>query len=254
MSGRLAATVTSNSSNPRQRGRALSGPIIGISTYRESASWLAWSQVPAVLLPARYVDAVRAGGATPVLLPPLGPGDDAAKLVGRLDGLVIAGGSDVNPARYGEEPHVSTFGWRDERDVSEFALLDAADDLGLPVLGICRGMQVMAARAGGRLHQHVPDLVGDDRHSPGPGLYGPIQVDVVPGTRLAGILGEHVTVPCHHHQSVAEHPGFVTGARAGDGTLEAMEAETDRFVLGVQWHPETDSDTRLFEALAKAAG
>ena len=229
-------------------------PIIGISTYREPASWLAWEQVPAVLLPVRYVDAVRAGGGIPVLLPPLGPGDDAGKLVGRLDGLVLSGGADVNPARYGEHPHARTTGWRDDRDVSEFALLDAADDLGLPVLGICRGMQVMAARAGGRLTQHVPDLTGNDVHSPGPALYGPVRVATVAGTRLAGIVGENVTARCHHHQAVAEHPGFVISAVAADGIPEAMEAPTDRFVVGVQWHPETDTDIRIFRALAEAAG
>lgn len=232
----------------------MTGPIIGISTYREPASWLAWRDVTAVLVPGCYVDAVRAGGGTPVLLPPLGPGDDVSRLVGRLDGLVIAGGADVNPARYGAHPHPQTAGWRDDRDVSEFALLDAADDLGLPVLGICRGMQVMAARAGGRLDQHLPDLVGDDKHSPGPGLYGPVQVATVPGSRIAGIIGPTVVARCHHHQSVAEHPGFVISARSADGIPEAMEAESNRFVVAVQWHPETDTDIRLFQALAAAAG
>lgn len=229
-------------------------PVVGISTYREDASWGQWRQTPAVLVPARYVDAVRAGGGTPVLLPPLGPGDDAGRLVGRLDALVIAGGADVNPARYGEHPGEHTSGWRDDRDVSEYALLDAADDLGLPVLGICRGMQVMAARAGGRLHQHVPDLVGDDRHSPGPGLYGPVTVRTVAGSRLAEIVGQELTVPCHHHQSVALAPGFTMTAFADDGGPEAMETPGDRFVLAVQWHPETDTDMRLFQALAQAAG
>ena len=232
----------------------MSGPIIGISTYREPASWLAWDQVPAVLVPMRYVDAVRAGGGIPVLLPPLGPGDDAAKLAGRLDGIVLAGGSDVNPARYGEHPHPRTTGWRDDRDVSEFALLDAADDLGLPVLGICRGMQVMAARAGGHLIQHVPDVTGNDAHSPGPALYGPVQVTTVPGTRIAAIVGDTLIAPCHHHQAVADHPGFVLGAAAADGIPEAMELPGDRFVMAVQWHPETDTDIRLFTALAVAAG
>ncbi len=233
-------------------------PVIGISTYREPASWGQWQHVPAVLLPARYVDAVRAGGGIPVLLPPLGPGDDAGRLVGRLDGLVIAGGADVNPARYGEHPHQRTSAWRDDRDVSEYALLDAADDLGLPVLGICRGMQVMAARAGGRLHQHVPDLVGNDSHSPGPALYGPVPVTTMPGTRLAEILGPQLTVPCHHHQSVADAPGFAITATASDGITEAMEIgvepDPERFVVAVQWHPETGTDMRLFQALAKAAG
>ena len=229
------------------------GPVIGISTYREAADWLSWQSVEAVLVPARYVDSVRAGGGTPVLLPPLGPGDDAAALVGRLDGLVIAGGADVNPARYGEHPHPRTAGWRDDRDVSELALLDAAEDCGLPVLGICRGMQVMAVRAGGRLTQHVPDLTGLDTHSPGPADYGPVQVDTVPGSRLAGIVGPQLTARCHHHQSVADHPGFLISARAADGVPEAMEVPGDRFVLAVQWHPETDTDIRLFRALAAAA-
>lgn len=229
-------------------------PIVGISTYREAATWGQWQQVPAALLPARYVDAVRAGGGTPVLLPPLGPGDDAATLVARLDAVVISGGADVNPARYGETPGAHTSGWRDDRDVSEYALLDAADDLGLPVLGICRGMQIMASRAGGRLNQHVPDLVGDDRHSPGPGVYGPVAINTVAGTRLADILGTDLTVPCHHHQSVVEAPGFAFSAYADDGGPEAMEALGDRFVVAVQWHPETSTDARLFQALAKAAG
>ena len=231
----------------------MASPVIGISMYREPASWGLWQSVPAVLLPAGYVDAVRAGGGTPVLLPPLGPGDDAARLVGRLDGLVIAGGADVNPARYGEHPGEHTSGWRDDRDVSEYALLDAADDRGLPLLGICRGMQVLAARAGGRLNQHVPDLVGHDKHSPGPGLYGQIAVTTVTGSRLATILGSELTVPCHHHQSVALAPGFTFSAFADDGGPEAMEAVGERFVVAVQWHPETATDRRLFQALAQAA-
>jgi len=229
------------------------GPVIGISTYREPANWLVWNAVPAVLVPATYVDAVRAGGGIPVLLPPLGPGDDASTVVGRLDGLVIAGGADVNPSRYGATPHERTSGWRDDRDVSEFALLDAAEDLGLPVLGICRGMQVMAVRAGGQLNQHVPDTVGGTSHSPGGDRYGPIDVSPVPGTRFASIVGDTIAARCHHHQSVTDAPGFTFCAYAADGTPEAMEVTGDRFVLAVQWHPETTADVRIFQALALAA-
>ena len=234
----------------------MSRPVIGVSSYRQPASWAAWEQVDAALLPARYVDSVRAGGGTPVLLPPLGPADNAADVLRRLDGLIIAGGSDVNPSRYGELPHVATAGWRDDRDVSELALLDAAQDLSLPVLGICRGMQVMAVRAGGTLHQHVPDLVHTDDHNLGPNRYGEVKATPVPGTRLAAIFGDTpLRVPCHHHQSVATHPGYRAVAWADDGILEAMEAEGDRFELGVQWHPETDpSDMRLFQALTRACG
>ena len=159
----------------------------------------------------------------------------------------------MNPSRYGAEPHVATVGWRDDRDVSEMALLDAAEDLGLPVLGVCRGMQVMAVRAGGALVQHVPDVVGSQRHSIGPASYGAVEVGTRPGTRLAALLGEQLTVPCHHHQSVATHPGFQAAAFADDGILEAFEAPGERFVVGVQWHPETDpTDPRLFQALTAA--
>jgi putative glutamine amidotransferase len=229
-------------------------PLIGITTYREPATWRRWQDVDATLLPAAYTDAVRGGGGTPVLIPPLGIADQASMIVDRLDGLLISGGSDVNPSRYSAEPEPATTGWRDDRDVSEMALLDAADDIGLPVLGICRGMQLMAVTAGGSLLQHVPDAVGSDRHSPGPAAYGDVQVRTVPGSRLAGILGESVTVACHHHQAVAAHPGYVGVATADDGLLEAMETPGDRFRLGVQWHPETQTDRRLFEALAAAAG
>jgi len=228
-------------------------PLIGICTYREPATWGRWNGVDATLLPAAYTDAVRAGGGTPVLLPPLGPGDEASTVVGRLDGLVLSGGPDVNPSRYGAEPHPATGRWRDDRDVSEMALLTAADDIALPVLGICRGMQLMAVTAGGTLLQHVPDVTGTDRHSPGPDTYGTVQVRTVAGSRLAGILGATVTVACHHHQAVADHPGFVSVAAADDALLEAIETPGERFRLGVQWHPETQSDARLFQALVAAA-
>jgi len=228
-------------------------PLIGITTYRQPATWGRWHEVDATLLPAAYTDAVRAGGGTPMLIPPLGPMDSAAAVVSRLDGLVISGGSDVNPSRYSAEPHPATTGWRDDRDVSEMALVHAADDIGLPLLGICRGMQIMAVTAGGSLIQHVPDVVGGDGHSPGPDVYGAIEVVIEPGTRLAGILGERVAVACHHHQAVADHPGFAAVARADDGLLEAIEAPGGRFRLAVQWHPETQTDRRLFEALAAAA-
>ena len=164
-----------------------------------------------------------------------------------------AGGPDVNPSRYGAEPHPATGRWRDDRDVSEMALLTAADDIALPVLGICRGMQLMAVTAGGTLLQHVPDVTGTDRHSPGPDTYGTVQVRTVAGSRLAGILGPTVTVACHHHQAVADHPGFVSVAAADDALLEAIETPGERFRLGVQWHPETQSDARLFQALVAAA-
>ena len=231
----------------------MSRPLIGVTTYREPATWRRWRDVPAALLPAAYVDAVAAGGATALLIPPLGPADSASDVVGRLDGLLVSGGADVNPARYGEHPNPRTGAASDARDVSELALLAAAKDIDLPVLGVCRGMQVMAVAAGGRLDQHVPDLVGHDRHCPGVDSYGAITVRIDPGSALGRILGREHVATCHHHQSVATHPGYRAIAHADDGLLEAFELTGDRFAIGVQWHPEAGNDLALFQAFADAA-
>ncbi|MBD8606831.1 gamma-glutamyl-gamma-aminobutyrate hydrolase family protein [Aeromicrobium sp. CFBP 8757] len=225
-------------------------PLIGISTYREQARWGVWDEL-ADVLPATYARSVERAGGAPVLLPP-GPAAAASAVVARLDGLLISGGADVDPSRYDAEPHARTAAWREDRDAWELALLDAAP-ADLPVLGICRGMQVMAVHAGGTLEQHVPDVVGSSRHSPGGAAFGEVDVDVLPGTRLAAAIGDTGAVRCHHHQAVADHPGFVPAARAADGTLEAMEHPGHRFRLAVQWHPETREDAGLFRALVAAA-
>ena len=227
-------------------------PVIGLTTYREEAAWGVWQQ-RADLLPTQYAAAVEATGGVPVLLPPVAQPGAADAVVARLDGLVISGGADVEPARYGEEPHARTAGWRADRDAWEGALLDAADAVGLPVLGVCRGMQVMAVRAGGVLDQHVPDVVGHEQHSPGGPEFGAVAVTTTPGTRLAALVGEELSVNCHHHQSVRTHPGFEAVARAADGTLEAMEAPGERFCVGVQWHPEKAADVGLLAGLVRAA-
>lgn len=224
--------------------------LIGISTYREQARWGVWDE-RADLLPVGYALSIEAAGGVPVLLPPGDPGG-AESIVARLDGLIIAGGADVDPARYAAEPHERTGAPRVDRDAWELALLGAAAP-DLPVLGICRGMQVMAVQAGGSLDQHIPDLTGTEAHSPGPGVFGEVAIEMLPGTRLAAAIGATGTVHCHHHQSVRAHPGFVPAARASDGTLEAMEDPDHRFRLAVQWHPETKNDAGLFRALVSAA-
>lgn len=227
-------------------------PVIGLSSYRETARWGAWEQ-PADLLPAEYARAVGAAGGVPVLLPPSDP-TVAVEVVDRLDGLVISGGADVAPQRYGEAPGEHTVSWRDDRDAWELALLDAADARELPVLGVCRGMQVMAVHAGGRLAQHVPEVVGHERHNPGGATYGATEIRLQAGSRIAALLPDGVVGTCHHHQSVAEHPGFSAVAWADDGLLEAMEAPGERFRVGIQWHPEAADDARLFAGLVEAAG
>jgi putative glutamine amidotransferase len=226
-------------------------PLIGLSTYREQARWGVWDQ-PADLLPTRYADSIQRAGGVPVLLPPIEP-VAATYAVGRLDGLVIAGGADVDPGRYGADPHPLTVSWRTDRDAWELALLEAAEGRELPVLGICRAMQVMAVHSGGTLDQHLPDSVGHQTHSPSGPEFGDVDIETVPGTRLRMLLGDRSSVGCHHHQSVREHPGFIVAARAEDGTVEAIEAPGERFRLAVQWHPETRADAGLFAGLVAAA-
>lgn len=232
-------------------------PVIGISSYREQASWGVWTQ-SADLLPTRYAVAVELAGGIPVLLPPPASphrvGPDASGVAARLDGLVIAGGADVDPARYGAPRHERTVHVAPDRDAWELALLDAADARALPVLGICRGMQLMAVHGGGSLHQHTPDVTRTTVHEVGDDRFGDVDVTVAEGSRLRGLVGERQDVGCHHHQSVATHPGYAVAARAADGTIEAIERPGERFVLGVQWHPETREDAGLFRGLVASAG
>ena len=230
----------------------MTAPVIGLTTYREDAAWGVWRQ-RADVLPTAYAAAVEATGGVPVLLPPVGQPGAADAVVARLDGLVISGGADVDPGRYDASPHPRTGGWRPDRDAWESALLDAAAAVALPVLGVCRGLQLMAVHAGGVLDQHTPDLVDHERHSPGADEYGEIEVSTTTGSRVSALVGDRLAVNCHHHQSVRTHPGFVAVAHAADGTLEAMEAPGDRFCVAVQWHPETAADAGLLVGLLRAA-
>jgi putative glutamine amidotransferase len=234
----------------------VSKPVIGITSYVEPASWGAWSQVPAALVPNAYVEHVRAAGGIAVVLPPLGEDasdDDARRLLSRVDGLVLAGGADVESSRYREPPHELAQEPRRDRDAAEIALAGLARDA-VPTLGVCRGMQVMVVAAGGALEQHLPDRLDSLAHSPSPGRYGARVVETLDGTRLRSIVGERLEVNCYHHQGVAKHPSFEVAALSEDGVIEALESSGPGFYLGVQWHPETGDDRRLFEALVSAAG
>jgi putative glutamine amidotransferase len=232
-------------------------PVIGLSAARERARWRQWEH-EADLLNALYGEAVERAGGVPVILPVTRTTGEAlqraaAAVVARLDALVVTGGPDVTPSEYGEAADPHTTDCRPDRDAWELALLEAADAQDLPVLGICRGMQVMAVHAGGVLDQHVPDLVGHEVHRPGGSEFGTTSVEVEEGSRLASLVGPRLDVPCHHHQSVRTHPGLVPVARAADGLLEAVELPDDRFCVAVQWHPEQVVDAGLFAGLVAAA-
>jgi gamma-glutamyl-gamma-aminobutyrate hydrolase PuuD len=225
-------------------------PLIGISTYRELARWGTW-HLPAVLLPAAYADAVAQAGGEPVLLP---TGAVSADVVARLDGLIVAGGADVDPARYGARPGAHTTVVRPERDESELAVLQAALNRDLPVLGICRGMQLLNVALGGDLVQHLADVETTGVHFPGPGLYQRREVRTRPGSRLHELVGAAAPVDCHHHQALDRiAPDLTPSAWAEDGVVEAVEATGRSFCVGVQWHPEAGDDRRLFAAQVAAA-
>jgi putative glutamine amidotransferase len=231
-------------------------PVIGITSYVEPASWGAWSGVPAALVPNAYVEHVRAAGGLPVVIPPLGEdasADDARALLARLDGLVLAGGADVESSRYGQPPHELAQEPRRDRDTGEIALARLARAT-LPTLGVCRGMQIMVVAAGGELEQHLPDRLGHLEHGPAPGTYGLRTIETVPSSRLRELVGDTIEVNCYHHQGVLTHPTFEVAAYSSDGVVEAIESAGTGFHLGVQWHPETGIDGRLFSALVDAAG
>jgi gamma-glutamyl-gamma-aminobutyrate hydrolase PuuD len=242
-------------------------PLIGLSAYAEPARWAAWN-APAALLPLSYAEQVAAAGGVPVLLPPV-PGIAAA--ASRLDGLVLTGGGDIDPAAYGAQPHPRTGRVSRERDQAELELLAAALAAGLPVLGICRGLQLLNISCGGTLHQHLADLPGPPAgHTPEPGTFGSHPVRIAPGSMLAAILGaggrpgeRGLAVPTAHHQAIDRlGAGLTATAWAADGLIEAAElaGRADGpggghrpFVLAVQWHPEAGDDPRLFQALVAAA-
>jgi putative glutamine amidotransferase len=225
---------------------------VGITAYAEPARWGVWD-TRAVLIPEAYVRMVRAAGARPLVLPPddIGGAADAAGLVARLDGLVLAGGADVEPDRYGAAAHELTR-TRPDRDAGELAVLNAALDADLPVLGVCRGMELLAVAHGGTLLQHLPDVLGNERHQPAPGVFGAHRARFAPGSRAAAVFGPTAEVNSYHHQAV-DRPGTlsVTGW-ADDEVVEALEDPARRFLLGVQWHPEEAGDVRAFAALVEA--
>jgi putative glutamine amidotransferase len=225
-------------------------PLIGITSYVEQARWGVWDTT-AALVPYAYVRQVHDAGGRALVVPPAT--DDPDDVLRVLDGLLLAGGPDIDPARYSEPAHPETVGLRPDRDAGELALLAAALDRDLPVLGVCRGMQLMTVQAGGRLHQHLPELVGTDDHRPSPGVYGEHDVRLLEGSLAQHLLGARARVRSYHHQGVVDTGSLRPTGWADDDTVEVVEDGDHRFALGVLWHPEVGDDPRLFDALVAAA-
>jgi putative glutamine amidotransferase len=231
-------------------------PVIGITTYLEQAQRGVWD-LRAAFLPQNYLDAVTASGGVAVLLPPQpAPDATASAALDRLDGLILTGGLDVDPALYGAEPHPLTDPPRRDRDAWELALFQEAERRRMPVLAICRGLQLVNVARGGTLHQHLPEALGTERYRIGGGVYASNEVFVDGDSGLAELIGPgRLTVHSYHHQGIDRlGEGLVVTAQSEDGLPQAFESTRDGYVVGVQWHPEENvEDRRLFGGLVGEA-
>ncbi len=227
----------------------MTAPVIGVTTSVNLRDYETPEQA-VVMLPANYPRAIRAAGGIPVLL---AEGDDVETLLDRLDGIVIAGGRDIDPSRYGEEPHERTTDTRPEQDRWESALIAAAIERDLPMLCVCRGHQLLSVERGGRLHQHLPDTPGHENHGATGGEWSNHPVEIDPDSKLGSILGGRAVGNSGHHQGVADAGDLTVVARSEDGLIEAVELPGANFLLSMQWHPEMIDQTRVFDALIEAA-
>jgi putative glutamine amidotransferase len=234
----------------------MSDCAVGICAAIERVRWGPWEETVA-MAPSTYADAVQAAGALALLLP---PGDEVAgapdSLLDRIDALLLAGGADVDPSAYGARPHPETKGTWPERDRFELSLARRALEREMPVLGICRGMQVLNVALGGTLVQHLPDLLGHGGHRHTPGAFRDHEIRLQAGSLVARSVGaEQATVKSHHHQGADElGAGLVaSGWSVDDDLVEAIELRDHPFALGVLWHTELDQQGRIVGALVDAA-
>lgn len=229
-------------------------PVVGITSNLDRAQSGVWD-TKAVFLAWRYGEAFVSAGAAVVVLPPQPASPDAvAAVLQGVDALVITGGADLDPAQYGQHPHPDNDDPKPVRDEWELELVTGAMSLDMPVLGICRGAQVLNVARGGNLIQHVPEVVGNKAHEGEGDRFGHVRIDTVPHSRVAALVPTGVEVPVYHHQAVDElGTGLIVSARSEYGIVEAIEDPAAAFCLGVQWHPEEDSRPEIFEALVAAA-
>ena len=228
-------------------------PLIGVTAYEVPASFSHWRDMPSMMVPAGYSHAVVEAGGLPVMIPPFA---GTPQLLDRLDGLIFSGGSDLAAELYGQAQHPDTLGVIPHRDRSELELLGEALERDLPVLGICRGMQLLNVIRGGSLHQHLPELVDGSLHKAAPGTFATHDVAIEPGSRLSQLLGARVQVhSCHHQAPDRIGRGLAVTARAPDGVVEGIELDGARFTVGVLWHPEEHAELGgpLFRALVEAS-
>ena len=226
-------------------------PIIGITSYALRAAFGVW-ETETALVPQVYVHAIDRAGGRPLVVPPSLEGIEETLDV--LDGIVFSGGEDIEPGHYGAEPHPETTNVNKPRDRAELALLRAALERDMPVLAVCRGSQILNVALGGDLVQHLPDVVGDEKHKHTPGVFADHDVTLKSGSRLSHLLGERAPVKSHHHQGYGKlGSGLEPVAWAEDGTIEGLEEPSKRYTLGVLWHPEESDDIALFEGLVREA-
>jgi putative glutamine amidotransferase len=226
-------------------------PIVGITSYVEDAAWGYW-QLEAALIPQMYIEAVERAGGRALVVPP--SEDGVEETLDALDGLLLSGGADLDPASYGAEPDPATNNIRPARDRAELALLEGALARDMPVLAVCRGSQILNVARGGDLVQDLPDAIGDERHRETPGIFSQHPVRIEDDSQLGSIASGHGPVASSHHQGFGRiGEGLREVAWADDGTVEGLEDPSHRFALGVLWHPEAGEDARLFEALVAEA-
>ena len=241
-----SGSVVSNGSDP--------APLVGVTTYLEQAQQGVWN-VRAAFLPEQYLTGVTASGGIAILLPPQDP-DAADAAIAGLDGLILSGGADVAPELYGAVRHPLTDPSRVDRDAWELALFRAAEQRRIPVLAICRGLQLVNVARGGTLQQHLPESLGTERYRLGGGVFAENEVQVSDDTALADVLGAgEVQVHSYHHQGIGRlGEGLVAAARSDDGLVQAFVDTSAGHVVGIQWHPEENAeDRRLFADLVAQA-